>query len=188
MKGGDEMSVDARIVELFFSRSEEALSELSEKYGTLCRKIAYGILKNNEDTEECINTSYMSLWNSIPPKKPDSLRAYLSAVVRNNAFSLYSRNKYRFCEESFDELSQVITDSRTADQLSDGIQLSALINEFLGQTDRKNRELFMARYYFNMSVSELAEKFTMSQSAVKTRLSRIRSSLRSYLSERGVNV
>ncbi len=180
--------MDSKIIELFFSRSEEALSELSAKYEKLCRKVAFGILKNNEDTEECINTSYMSLWNSIPPAKPDSLCAYLCAVVRNNAFSLYSKRKYRFCEESFEELCEVITDEMTAEKLADGIYLGSLINDFLAEEEVKNRKIFMARYYYNMSVSEIAYRLSLSESAVKTRLSRARQRLRDFLSERGVNV
>ncbi len=180
--------MDSKIIELFFSRSEEALSELSAKYGKLCSKIAYGILKNKEDTEECLNTSYMCLWNSIPPQRPDSLRAYLCTVVRNNAFSLYSRNKYRWYDDSFDELNEIITDSRTIEEISDGAELSEFINDFLGETDEKNRKIFVARYYYNMSIAEIAAKLFMSEPAVKTRLSRLRQNLRTYLSERGVNV
>ncbi|MBR4111815.1 MAG: sigma-70 family RNA polymerase sigma factor [Ruminiclostridium sp.] len=180
--------MDSKIIELFFSRSEQALSELSAKYERLCRKIAYGILKNNEDTEECLNTSYMCLWNSIPPAKPDSLCAYLCSVVRNNAFAIYSKSKYRFCEDSFEELAEIITDGMTVESLADGTYISSLLNDFLAGTDSKNRKIFMCRYYFNMSVSEIAHKVSMSESAVKTRLSRLRQKLRSYLSERGVNV
>lgn len=180
--------MDSKIIGLFFSRSEEALTELSSAYGNLCRKIAYGILKNNEDTEECLSTAYMRLWNSIPPAKPDSLRAYLCSVVRNTAFSIYSKSKHRYCEESFDELSEIITDEHTVDSYSDGTELAELINGFLSETDARNRKIFMARYYYNMSIGEISHKLSMSESAVKTRLSRIRQNLRSYLSERGVNV
>ncbi len=180
--------MDTKIIGLFFSRSEEALSELSAKYGKLCSKIAYGILKNKEDTEECLNTAYMHLWNSIPPQNPVSLRAYLCVTVRNTAFAIYSKNKYRYCENSFDELSGIITDSRTVEEFADGHELAAFLNEFLEQTEEKSRKIFMARYYYNMSVAEIAAKLSMSQSAVKTRLFRLRQDLRLFLSERGVNV
>ena len=180
--------MDSKIIGLFFDRSEQALSELSAAYGNLCRKIAYGILKNNEDTEECLNTSYMRLWDSIPPTKPDSLRAYLCSVVRNTAFSIYTKEKLHNCDESFEELSDVIADERTVECYSDGIQLASCINDFLSETDAKNRKIFMGRYYYNMSVAEIAHRLSISESAVKTRLSRLRQKLRSYLSERGVNV
>ena len=182
------MSMDSRIIGLLFSRSEEALTELSAAYGKLCRKIAYGILKNNEDAEECLNTSYMCLWNSIPPQKPASLRAYLCSIVRNNAFAVYAKNKSRCYENSFEELSGIITDSRTVEELADGEELAAYINDFLARSEEKNRKIFMARYYYNMSVEEIATKLSMSNSAVKTRLFRLRQNLRTFLSERGVNV
>ena len=179
---------DGDIIEMFFNRSESALAEVQGKYGRLCRKIAYGILKNYEDMEECVDTAYMSLWNSIPPKKPDSLCSYLCTIVRNAAFEIYSKRKYKTYEEPFDELSEVIADTCTAQQLSDGVELSALLNKFLEKEKQLNRKLFMGRYYYNLSISELSKRLNMSESAVKTRLSRIRSALRSYLSEQGINV
>ena len=188
VKGADRIMNDGDIIGLFFERSEDALAEVQGKYGRLCRKIAYGILKNYEDMEECVDTAYMSLWNSIPPKKPDSLCSYLCTIVRNAAFELYSKRKYRGYEEPFDELSEVISDKETARRLSDGIELSSFINAFLDKEKPLNRKLFVGRYYYNLSVSELSERLNMSESAVKTRLSRIRGALRSYLEEQGINV
>ncbi len=182
------MPKDLEIIELFFQRSEDALTEMQKKYGRLCRKIAYGILKSSEDAEECLNTSYLSIWNAIPPTRPDSLCAYLCAVVRNAAFETYRKNRYRSCEESFEELEDIIEDEMTVERLSDGKLLSELVSEYLSKAKPLNRKLFMARYYFNMSIQEMSERFGVSEAAVKTRLSRIRESLRSYLSERGVAV
>lgn len=180
------MPVDKDIIELFFQRSEDALAELQTKYGLLCRKIAYGILKSNEDTEECLNSSYLSIWNSIPPTRPDSLCAYLCAVVRNAAFELYKKNKNKYTELSLEELEWLITDEDMVNRLENGVELGEMLNEFLEKSKLKNRRLFMARYYYNMSIGEIAMKFDMSESAVKTRLSRIRSDLKAFLSERGV--
>lgn len=179
------MSADIEIIEMFFRRSEDALTEIQERYGLLCRKIAFGILRSNEDTEECINSSYLRLWNSIPPTRPDSLCAYLCAVVRNAAFEIYKKNKHRHCEESFEELEWLISDE-TAISFQDGVELSELLNNFLEAQKPKNRKIFMGRYYFNMSISEIAEKLDMSEAAVKTRLSRVRSGLKEFLSENGV--
>lgn len=179
---------DSDIIGLFFNRSERALAEVQGKYGRLCRKIAYGILKNYEDMEECVDTAYMSLWNSIPPKKPDSLCSYLCTIVRNTAFEVYSKRKYKTYEEPFDELSEIITDTSAIGQLSDGIELSTFLNEYLSKEKPLNRKLFMGRYYYNLSISELSKRLNMSESAVKTRLSRIRAALRSYLQEQGINV
>ncbi len=180
------MHSDKDIINLFFERSEQAISILSEKYGSLCRKIAFGILKNNEDTEECLNSSYMNVWKSIPPTKPDSLTAYICTVVRNAAFEAYSRAKKHCCDTSLDELEWLVTEPDTVERLADGAELSEMLNSFLSKQNEKNRKIFMGRYYFNMSNAEIAERLKMSESAVKTRLSRIRDSLKTYLSDKGV--
>ncbi len=180
------MAADKEIIELFFQRSEDALTEIQTKYGLLCRKIAYGILKSNEDTEECLNSSYMKIWKSIPPTRPKSLCAYLCAIVRNGAFEIYSKNSRRNADISLEELEWLINDEATVDRMENGIELGEILNAFLESSKPENRKLFMARYYYNMSISEIAQRFNMSESAVKTRLSRIRSNLQKYLSERGV--
>ena len=89
---------DKRIIELFFERKESAVKEISVKYGRLCRKIAFEILRNEQDTEECISTAYVKLWNNIPPKNPESLKGYLCAVVRNTALDTYDSFNSQFKE------------------------------------------------------------------------------------------
>lgn len=79
---------DSIIVELFFDRSELAISETSKKYGRYCHYIAYNILRNNEDAEECVNDTYLRVWNSIPPKRPNKLQTYLGKITRNLALNM----------------------------------------------------------------------------------------------------
>ncbi len=179
---------DNRIIELFFSRSEQALAETQSKYGRLCSNIAYGILNNNEDVEECVSSSYMKLWNAIPPKRPESLCGYLCMIVRNTALTAFGKLKHRSFEQQYDELSEIIPDNATVESRFDSSQLSMWINEFLAKEHRKSREVFVSRYYFNMSISEIAGGLGMTESAVKTRLSRSRAGLRKYLEERGVEL
>ncbi len=179
---------DNRIIELYFSRSEQALSETQAKYGRLCSNIAYGILNNNEDAEECVSSSYIKLWNAIPPKRPESLCGYLCMIVRNTALTAFDKLKRRSYEEQYDELAEVIPDSSTVESRFDSSQLGAWINEFLAGESRKSREIFVSRYYFNMSVSDTAKGLGMTESAVKTRLSRTRVALKQFLKERGVDV
>ena len=175
---------DKKIIALYFERSEQAISETRAKYGRLCMKIACAILHNEQDAEECISTSYMKLWNTIPPTNPDTLRGYLCAIVRNTALTLYTRlTRYR-CEE----LEEDIPDNSSVEALYDSHQLGILINEYIGTLNQKNRGIFVSRYYFNMSIAETAQGLGMTESAVKTRLSRIRAGLREFLEERGVEV
>lgn len=182
------MSRDNNIIELLFQRKEDALAEIQDEYGLLCKKIAYGILKNNEDTEECLNTAYLKVWNSVPPNRPDSLRAYLCRIVRNNAFDVYEKQKKENLQSSFDELSEIITDPKTIESLIDGRELSEHLNGFLESEKPLNRKLFTARYYYNMSLEEISERFGIGEATVKVRLFRIRKGLKKYLSERGVKV
>ena len=182
------MMDDKKIIDLFFSRSEQALAETETKYGRLCSNIAYGILGNNEDTEECVSSSYVKLWNAIPPKRPESLCGYLCMIVRNTALTAFDKLKRRSYEEQYDELAEIIPDNATVESRFDSSQLGEWINEFLAKESRKSREVFVSRYYFDMSVSETARGLSMTESAVKTRLSRTRAALKDFLNERGVEV
>lgn len=179
---------DRNIIALFFERSEKAISEIQAKYGALCAKVAYAVLKNREDTEECVSDSYMKLWNAIPPKNPESLCGYLCRTVRNTALNAREANSRRGYEEQYDELAEVIADSSTVETMYNSRQISEYLNSFLETQHKKNRVVFTARYYYNMSVLEICENTGMSESAVKSSLMRTRKALRTYLSERGVEV
>ena len=177
---------DSGIIELFNSRSEEALSEIEVKYGRLCRKIAREILGSEEDAEECVNTAYYKLWNAIPPKNPASLCGYLCAAVRNTAFDTCKGREVH--TESFEELSEIISDKGSVESGIEAESLTAHINGFLKEIGSKNRDLFIARYYYGMGCGEIAERTGLSGEAVRARLYRIRGQLKTYLTERGVNL
>lgn len=179
---------DIEIIELFFLRSEQAITETKVKYGSLCMKIANAILLNLEDSEECVSSSYLKLWNAIPPKKPESLCGYLCKTVRNTALSAFKRISRRGYDEQYDELDEIIPSPLTVEQAYDSKQLGIYLNEFLEKSKRKNREIFTARYFFNMSIKEIADEFDMSETAIRSRLLRTRTELKEYLSERGVTV
>ena len=179
---------DTKIIELFFARSEEGLAEVERKYGALCGRIAYGILSNREDAEECVSSSYIKLWNAIPPKRPESLCGYLCRIVRNTALNAYDTVRRRSAHEQAEELSELFADKETVEQRYDSGRISALINEFLGSCKRKNRIVFTARYFYNMSVNDIADNTGMSVSAVKSSLLRSRKALKSFLEEKGVEV
>lgn len=179
---------DESIIELFFKRSEQGLAEMEKKYGRLCRQVAYNILSNSEDADEAVNMAYMRIWNAIPPARPKSLCGYICTAVRNTALNSFDALKRRRCEEYYDELTEVIADTRTVEDDFDSRQIGALINEFLERTSKKSRQIFTARYYYNMSVKEIAESSGYTETAVKTRLSRTRAGLRKFLEERGVDV
>lgn len=179
---------DLSIIELFFQRSEKAITEIKLKYNTLCMKIANSILLNYEDSEECLNTSYLKIWNAVPPKRPDSLCGYLCRIVRNTALTLYKATSRRSFFEKYEELSEIYRFGETVEEIMDSNMLGDYINEFLKKENPKTRHIFILRYYFNMAVKDIADSFEMSEQAVSSRLMRARNNLRKFLSEKGVEV
>ncbi len=179
---------DPEIIELFFERSEEAVRETEAKYGKLCFRIAQNILGRDADAEECVNDAYLCLWNAIPPQRPDNLAAYVSKIVRNIALkrlrfnSAMRRNMQ--AEVSLNELESILPDSMAHSEMDDG-QLGKLISAFLWREPEGSRNVFIRKYFFFDSVQDIAERYSFSESKVKSMLFRTRSRLRSYLSKEG---
>ncbi len=175
---------DNVIIELYFARDEAAIAATDEKYGKLCHQIAMNILNSRPDTEECINDTWVKMWNSIPPKRPPVLSAYISLIVRRLAINRYHANKrHREMEAVLEELTDCAAVEET--------EISALaeaINGFLRDLAPIDRKLFVGRYWHAYSVKRLAEGHGMTQNAVSLRLMRTREALRSYLYERGYKV
>ncbi len=182
---------DSRIIELFFERNETALKEVTKKYGAYCSGIARGILKNDEEAEECVNDTYMSAWDSIPPRKPAALGGYLGKITRNNALNrinFFSRQKRSGDTLSFDELDEFVSGKESAEDLTSAHDLSAAISEFVRSLPQKTRELFLGRYWEMLSHEELAKRHKMSKSAVAMALGRTLKKLKEYLAKEGFEI
>ena len=175
---------DKQIICLFFERSEQAITELSQKYGDLCMKIARSILNDPQDAEECVNDAWLGAWNSIPPQSPDPLRAYICRIVRNHALKKYRANtalkRGNQFEVSLSELEDCIPDNSLDEQLAVN-ELSAQIDAFLAGLSRDDRVMFVKRYWFSESLSEIADAFHITENNVSVRLGRIRRKLHQYL-------
>ena len=180
---------DREIVALFYARSEQAITELSEKYGKLSFQIACNILNNSQDAEECVSDAYLGVWNSVPPQNPDPLRAYLCRIVRNLALKKLRANsalkRGSQFEISLSELEHCIPNNSLDEQLSAN-ELTAQINAFLSTLRRDDRVLFVRRYWFAESLSSLAADFGITQHNASVRLSRIRAKLRKYLKSKEI--
>lgn len=175
---------DSEIIELFWQRSEDAIHAAEDAYGPMCRGIARNLLRNEEDTQECVNDTWHSLWNAIPPERPLRMKAFVARITRNLAMKrLRERNaaKRQAVTVSFEELSQCIPDGMTVEAVLEGKELSRAIDGFLDTLCEENRNLFLRRYWFFDSVKELARSFRMSESNVKVTLYRIRKELKEYL-------
>lgn len=178
---------DKQIIRLFFERSEQAITELSEKYGDLCLRIANNILHDPQDAEECVNDAWLGAWNTIPPQHPDPLRAYICRIVRNLALKKLRANSAQkrsgHPEVPLTELENCIPDNSLEEQLS-ASELTAQINAFLSTLKPDDRILFIKRYWFSEPLPELAGAFGMTEHNVSVRLSRIRKRLHHYLNSR----
>ena len=165
---------DFEIVEMYWDRDENAITETDRKYGKYCRKIAFSIVTNKEDMEECVNDTYLQTWNSLPPQRPERLSTYLGKICRNISINLYEKltaekrggNETDAC---LDELSELIGGSSEVEE----------------QLDLTVRTVFVQRYWYMMSVKEIAKENRMSDSNVKMTLSRTRDKLKVYLEEEG---
>ncbi len=184
---------DTEIVNLFFARSEGAIAETQRKYDGYLRTIASRLLPKDEDAEEILNDVYLTAWNTIPPKKPEILKFYLSRVVRNLCFKRleYLTAGKRDCggEALLSELEDCIPDDRLGpEQALEAKILGQCLNRFLAGLGEKDAALFVSRYYYGMNARELAQKYGSTVRSVKYRLEKLRGELRQQLSKEGIMV
>ena len=180
---------DSHIIQLFFDRMESAVEALSVKYGKLCYRIAYNVLTNHADAQECENDTYLRVWDTVPPIWPDNLRAYVSRIVRNLALDRvrYQKRQKRSVatDWTLSELSECIPSSVSVEADADDTVVQALTS-YLNTLDDLTRVLFIRRYFYMDSVEMLARQFGMNASSVSTKLIRTRARLRAYLEREGI--
>ena len=184
---------DNRIVDLFLSRDQEAISRTSEKYGSKLRSIAYGITEELHTAEECENDTYMAAWNAIPPHEPRTyLFAFLAKITRQIALDFCKKRsrlkRSAFLCELSAELEQCIPSPDDTESRMDAKILSEAINAFLGTLDREKRNIFLRRYWYMDSIAAISDRHGISQSKVKSILFRSRNQLRSSLEKEGFDL
>ncbi len=180
---------DLEIIGLYFRRNEKAITETAAKYGTFCRNIALNILSNREDAEECVNDTYLQAWNTIPPQKPDKLGAWLGRVIRNIAYNLWKKNhrqrRYTGMEEILNELEDCIPSPVTVERKMEEQELTKVINAWIASLAKKDRILFVRRYWNGESVDALAKRAGVSAAAIAKRMYRLRLKLKATLEKEG---
>ena len=182
---------DEEIVELYWQRDEYAIKATSDKYGKLLYKIAYNILHDSLDCEECQNDTYLNVWNSIPPAKPTVFRAFIARIMRNIAIDKYyeKKSKKRISSEmtvSMDECEGFIAYNDDPSEYLLAQELGKMISDFLRGLSEKDRYIFMNRFYLSESIDTIARELGVSESAVYKKLTKLKSALKKYLDERGV--
>ena len=182
--------LDEEIIELFFERSEMAISELKAKYGRACLQTSYNILGDYLDAEECVNDSYLGVWNAIPPTRPNPLLTYVLKIVKNVSLNRYHRNHARKRDSSYDlaveELADFLAAPDSIEATLETKELTAVIEGFLEEQKTLNRVIFVRRYWFYDSYMQIAKRTGLSEKNVSVKLTRIREKLKNYLEERGI--
>ena len=183
---------DDKIIELYWDRDERAISETDRKYGRYLYAIAYNIVHDHPDCEECLNDTLIAAWNSIPPNRPRKLSSFLGRIARNLAISRIRRdNAQKRCGGALilDELSEIIASpSENEDSVTDSLALRDAINSFLKIQRKDHRRIFVQRYWYSMSVSDIASDNKETEGNVKLILHRTRLKLRAHLVNLGIEL
>ena len=184
---------DEEIIELYWSRDEKAISETDRKYGKYLYTIAFNILHDRLDSEECTNDTYLGTWNSIPPARPNIFQAFISRIMRNIAINRYKHNTIQRhipseLTISLDELGDCIPADPSAERETEIRLLAQALNEYLDGLSEREEFEFICRYYYADTVETIASMLKVSESTVRRDLLRIRDGLKDYLEKKGMPV
>jgi len=182
---------DREIVDLYWQRSDRAISETEQKYGRYCRTIAMNICGAKEDAEECVNDTWFRAWNRMPSERPTVLSAFLGRITRNLAINIIkAKNRIKRgggeASLALEELSECISDGRSPENVLEEKELEELIGRFTADLKEGDRMIFVLRYWYLVPVADIAEKLQCSQGKVKSSLFRTRKKLREALQEEGL--
>ena len=181
---------DERIVDLYWERNGSAISETAEKYGKYLHSISYQILQNSEDAEECVNDTYNDAWQSMPPHRPSVLSTFLGKITRRISIDLWRK----FSAEkrgggtaalALDELEDCVSGIEDVVTEVEGLELQKKLNDFLLSLPNLERQVFMCRYWYMDTISDIAKHFACSESKIKSMLYRTRKKLGTMLKKEG---
>lgn len=182
---------DAKIVDLYWKRSERAISESRSKYGRFCNAVAFGILHSYEDADECEADTYHRAWNAMPDKRPNKLGPFLGAISRNFALDLWRKTHAQKrggdrVSLALDEIEECIPGNGELDKIVDSREIDRVLDEFLGSLPERERTIFVQKYWYLRSMAEIAEDLGLSVSNVGTILGRLRGQLKNNLDKEGL--
>ncbi len=183
---------DEKIIDLLFERSEQAVTELDRKHGAAVSRVARNILGNVQDAEECVNDTYLAVWNVIPPSRPSPLRTFVCKIARNLATARYHANTAAKRNSQYDaaleELEEYLPDSGSVEDEIEARELAKAINDFLAELGYSDRFIFTRRYWYSDSVQDIAKMAGTTANSLAVRLFRIRGKLKNYLTKEGFPV
>lgn len=183
---------DLEIVELYWERNERAIDETNIKYGRLLHRISFNILANHEDSQECVNDTYIKVWKSVPPERPRFFTAYLGRIVRNLSIDCWNKSRaqkrYNGGEILLSELADCIPSSGTVWQEIETKMLSEILSNWLYTLPKNDRILFVRRYWYGDSIKELAIKIGTTPNKLSGHMYRLRSNLKDVLEKEEVSL
>ncbi len=184
---------DERIVELYWQRDETAIAQTEKKYSKLLFHIAWGILHDELDCEECLNDTYLGVWNAIPPARPNAFRAFIAQITRRISINRYNEKsaKSRVPSEftsSLEELSDMLCSDSTVESEYENAELGRLLNGYLSALNERERYLFIGRFYMAQTLSSLASELGVGTTTVHRLIGDIKRGLKEYLERNGVNL
>ena len=182
---------DTQIVELYWERKEYAIEETATKYGSYCHSIAENILHNEDDAKECVNDTWLSAWNSMPPHRPSVLSTFLGKLTRRISIDKWRRNTAKKRGDGqlplvLSELEDCISDGKSIEEETERKLLGEVIASFVKSLPETEQKVFLCRYWYMDSVSSIATRFRFSESKVKSMLYRTREKLRIRLEKEGL--
>lgn len=181
---------DVKIIDLYWQRSEAAIDETEKKYSRYCHSISFHILHSEEDAEECVNDTWLSAWNAMPPRRPICLSTFLGRITRNlslDRFKRYTAEKRGSgqLELALDELDQVIPAADIEEAVHEK-ELTRALDQFLESLSKEKRIIFVKRYWYFLPIKTIAEQMGTSEKQMNSALFRLRKKLKAYLEEEGV--
>ncbi len=181
---------DEAIIELYWERDDRAIEETDFKYGKYLFSVAYNIVHDRLDCEECVNDTYLGVWNTVPPTRPNELRAFLTTIMRRVAVNRYHHNKRKSAPPSeltlsLSELEDFISDTESVESAFDAERLGRVLSDFIRSLSDRRKYIFMSRYYTADQIGTIAKELNLSRSMINKELAAIRASLKEKLESEG---
>ena len=191
-KNGGILS-DEQIIDLYFAREERAITETDKKYCQYLHTVAYNILYDEQDAEECLQDTYLKTWNAIPPERPRVFRAFLAKITRNLSLDRYemAQRQKRVPKEAYrplDEVQEFLPDPHSLERDLQDATIARIITQYLDQASDRRMYIFTARYFFSLSIPQIAHRLSCSQSLVSKELAAIKRELRAEFEKEGICV
>lgn len=181
---------DARIIDLYWSRDESAIDETDKKYGRYLYTIAYNIVHDEMDSEECLNDTYLDSWNKIPPTRPEVLGGFLSKIIRNIAVDKFRKKTAQKRIPAnytvpLSELEECLSDELCVDEDRAVEEIGRILNDWISTLSKRREIIFVCRYYYSDSVASIAEMMKLSESTVFRELATMRQELKEAIEKEG---